>query len=155
MCVWGGGGGVCFISSCAMSNELLRSCQHFPPTHRYSTIYTMFPVFSLALDEDVSADIALMYPELYQELMKGRSLTLKTFFIWVLISIYQGQSRQLFISLLSRNYFNHKDNLGVVQMLKCVSMYRYMNVLCTYMSCNLLGIAVTVQCTYECDDHYP
>ncbi len=59
-------------------------------THRYSTIYTMFPVFSLALDEDVSADIALMYPELYQELMKGRSLTLKTFLIWVLISIYQG-----------------------------------------------------------------
>ncbi len=51
----------------------------------------MFPVFSLALDEDVSADIALMYPELYQELMKGRSLTLKTFFIWVLISIYQGE----------------------------------------------------------------
>ena len=50
----------------------------------------MFPVFSLALDEDVSADIALMYPELYQELMKGRSLTLKTFLIWVLISIYQG-----------------------------------------------------------------
>jgi len=30
----------------------------------------MAPVFSLVLDEDVSADIALMYPELYQELMK-------------------------------------------------------------------------------------
>lgn len=50
----------------------------------------MAPVLSLVLDEDVSADIALMYPELYQDLMKGRSLTFKTFFIWVLISIYQG-----------------------------------------------------------------
>ena len=50
----------------------------------------MAPVLSLVLDEDVSADIALMYPELYQDLMKGRSLTFKTFFIWILISIYQG-----------------------------------------------------------------
>ena len=50
----------------------------------------MAPVLSLVLDEDVSADIALMYPELYQDLMKGRSLTFKTFSIWVLISIYQG-----------------------------------------------------------------
>ena len=53
-------------------------------------MYTMAPVLSLVLDEDVSADVALMYPELYQELMKGRSLTFKTFFIWVFISIYQG-----------------------------------------------------------------
>ena len=30
----------------------------------------MAPVFSMVLDEDVSADIALMYPELYQDLMK-------------------------------------------------------------------------------------
>ena len=30
----------------------------------------MAPVFSLVLDEDVSADIALMYPELYRDLMK-------------------------------------------------------------------------------------
>lgn len=58
--------------------------------HSYATIYTMAPVLSLVLDEDVSSDIALMYPELYQELMKGRSLTFKTFFIWILISIYQG-----------------------------------------------------------------
>lgn len=39
-------------------------------TCSYTTVYTMAPVFSLVLDEDVSADIALMYPELYQELMK-------------------------------------------------------------------------------------
>lgn len=56
----------------------------------YATIYTMFPVFSLVLDKDVSGRIALTYPELYKELSKGRSLSFKTFFIWVLVSIYQG-----------------------------------------------------------------
>ncbi|XP_066600374.1 probable phospholipid-transporting ATPase IIB isoform X2 [Prorops nasuta] len=56
----------------------------------YGTIYTMFPVFSLVLDKDVSGKIALTYPELYKELSKGRSLSYKTFFMWVLISIYQG-----------------------------------------------------------------
>ncbi|GAB1863273.1 Phospholipid-transporting ATPase [Camponotus japonicus] len=56
----------------------------------YATIYTMFPVFSLVLDKDVSGKVALTYPELYKELSKGRSLSYKTFFMWVLISIYQG-----------------------------------------------------------------
>ncbi|XP_074605691.1 putative phospholipid-transporting ATPase IIA isoform X2 [Brevipalpus obovatus] len=55
----------------------------------YATVYTMFPVFSLVLDKDVPSHLVLRYPELYK-LMKGRSLTYKTFFIWVLISIYQG-----------------------------------------------------------------
>lgn len=51
----------------------------------------MFPVFSLVLDKDVSGEIALKYPELYKELSKGRSLSFKTFYMWVLISIYQGE----------------------------------------------------------------
>ncbi|KAK3086037.1 hypothetical protein FSP39_012460 [Pinctada imbricata] len=56
----------------------------------YSTVYTMYPVFSLVLDKDVSAEVAMTYPELYKELVKGRALSFKTFFLWVLISIYQG-----------------------------------------------------------------
>lgn len=56
----------------------------------YATVYTMFPVFSLVYDQDVSPEIAMMYPELYKELLKGRYLTLKTFLIWVLVSIYQA-----------------------------------------------------------------
>ncbi|XP_045120592.1 probable phospholipid-transporting ATPase IIB isoform X4 [Portunus trituberculatus] len=56
----------------------------------YATIYTNFPVFSLVLDQDVSPAIALTYPELYKDLTKGRSLSYKTFFVWVLISMYQG-----------------------------------------------------------------
>lgn len=56
----------------------------------YATIYTNFPVFSLVLDRDISPKMALSYPELYRDLTKGRSLSYKTFFIWVLISVYQG-----------------------------------------------------------------
>ncbi|XP_017858404.1 PREDICTED: probable phospholipid-transporting ATPase IIB isoform X2 [Drosophila arizonae] len=56
----------------------------------YSTVYTMFPVFSLVLDQDITSETAVTYPELYKDLSKGRSLSYKTFFIWVLISIYQG-----------------------------------------------------------------
>ncbi|KAJ3022558.1 putative aminophospholipid-translocase [Thoreauomyces humboldtii] len=56
----------------------------------YATLFTMAPVFSLVLDKDVSEDTALLYPELYKELRKGRSLSFKTFFIWLTISVYQG-----------------------------------------------------------------
>lgn len=56
----------------------------------YATVYTMFPVFSLVLDQDVTTEVALMYPEIYKDLSKGRSMSFKTFFGWVLISIYQG-----------------------------------------------------------------
>jgi hypothetical protein len=56
----------------------------------YSTYYTMIPVFSLVLDNDVNDEIVFKYPELYKELQKGRELNLKTFLIWVFKSIYQG-----------------------------------------------------------------
>lgn len=36
----------------------------------YATVYTMFPVFSLVVDYDVSDSIAMMYPELYNDLTK-------------------------------------------------------------------------------------
>ncbi|EDU46363.1 MgtA Cation transport ATPase [Pyrenophora tritici-repentis] len=56
----------------------------------YSTIYTMMPVFSLVLDTDVDESVANLYPELYAELKTGKSLSYKSFFIWVAVSIYQG-----------------------------------------------------------------
>lgn len=56
----------------------------------YATVYTMFPVFSLVLDQDVKPEMAMLYPELYKDLTKGRALSFKTFLVWVLISIYQG-----------------------------------------------------------------
>lgn len=56
----------------------------------YATLYTMAPVFSLVLDRDVDEGLANLYPELYKELTSGRSLSYRTFFVWVAISIYQG-----------------------------------------------------------------
>jgi phospholipid-translocating ATPase len=50
----------------------------------------MIPVFSLVLDKDVNEDLALLYPELYKELTLGKTLSYKTFFVWVMVSVYQG-----------------------------------------------------------------
>jgi len=58
----------------------------------YTTIYTNAPVFSLVLDHDIRESVALTYPELYRDLTKGRSLSYKTFFSWLLISVYQGNT---------------------------------------------------------------
>lgn len=43
---------------------------------RYATVYTMFPVFSLVLDQDVKPEMAMLYPELYKDLTKVRHLSL-------------------------------------------------------------------------------
>jgi phospholipid-translocating ATPase len=56
----------------------------------YATIYTTAPVFSLVLDRDVDEHLANLYPELYKELKSGQSLSYKSFFTWVLVSVYQG-----------------------------------------------------------------
>lgn len=56
----------------------------------YATVYTAAPVLSLVLDKDVDENVATLYPELYKELTLGRSLSYRTFFVWVFVSIYQG-----------------------------------------------------------------
>ncbi|KAI6113560.1 hypothetical protein EDD16DRAFT_1834352 [Pisolithus croceorrhizus] len=71
----------------------------------YATVYTMAPVFSLVLDQDVNEDIALIYPELYKELTKGRSLSFKTFFQWLMISVYQGGAIMIMSLVLFENEF--------------------------------------------------
>ena len=43
----------------------------------------MGPVFSLVLDEDVSDEIALRYPELYKDLVKVINTQYESFFIIV------------------------------------------------------------------------
>nr|QBH67581.1 phospholipid-transporting ATPase [Ustilago esculenta] len=71
----------------------------------YATVYTMAPVFSLVLDRDVSEDLALLYPELYKDLTKGRSLSAKTFTTWLMISTYQGGAIMILSLLLFENEF--------------------------------------------------
>ncbi|OJJ43841.1 hypothetical protein ASPZODRAFT_73331 [Penicilliopsis zonata CBS 506.65] len=56
----------------------------------YATVYTNAPVFSLVLDRDVDEQLANLYPELYKELKAGRSLSYRSFFGWVFVSVYQG-----------------------------------------------------------------
>ncbi|KAF8936726.1 putative aminophospholipid-translocase [Dissophora ornata] len=71
----------------------------------YSTIYTNAPVFSLVLDLDASERVALRFPELYKDLRKGRSLSYKTFFSWLLISVYQGGAIMILSIWLFENQF--------------------------------------------------
>lgn len=66
----------------------------------YATLYTMAPVFSLTLDCDIDEHLTRLYPELYRELTLGKALSYKTFFMWVLISLYQG----VVIQLLSQKF---------------------------------------------------
>lgn len=65
------------------------------------------PVFSLVLDYDVRDEIAMMYPELYKDLVKGRALSLKTFFTWLLISVFQGGSIMALSLVLFETKFIH------------------------------------------------
>ncbi|GAW12766.1 hypothetical protein ANO14919_021370 [Xylariales sp. No.14919] len=67
----------------------------------YATVYTAAPVLSLVLDKDVNENVANLYPELYKELTSGRSLSYRTFFVWVLVSIYQGSIIQGLSQLLT------------------------------------------------------
>ena len=79
----------------------------------YSTIFTMFPVFSLVFDEDIDEKTSMDYvnffaskvshkttisyafhcflfqPPLYQSLQKGTEMNTKTFLGWIWVSIYQ------------------------------------------------------------------
>ncbi|KAJ7280383.1 protein transporter [Mycena rebaudengoi] len=73
----------------------------------YATIYTMAPVFSLVLDRDVSEDLAILYPELYKETTKGRALSYKTFFQWLMISVYQGAAIMIMSLVLFETEFLH------------------------------------------------
>ena len=66
----------------------------------YATVYTMAPVFSLVYDRDVDENLANLYPELYKELKTGQSLSYKSFFTWVLVSVYQGSVIQGLSQLL-------------------------------------------------------
>ena len=71
----------------------------------YATFYTMFPVFSIVLDEDVDVSKVFLYPELYHELQKGRPLSYKIFYKYVAISVYQGGVIMILAIVLFENNF--------------------------------------------------
>jgi phospholipid-translocating ATPase len=53
----------------------------------------------------VNEDLALLYPELYKDLVKGRSLSYKTFFEWLMISVYQGGAIMMMSLYIFENEF--------------------------------------------------
>ncbi|KAL0482155.1 phospholipid-transporting ATPase IIB [Acrasis kona] len=71
----------------------------------YTTFYTMLPVFSIVLDEDVKEQIVFTFPELYRELQKGRALSVKTFLAWCFKAVYQGGIIMLLAIFLFENSF--------------------------------------------------
>lgn len=75
----------------------------------YATIYTNLPVFSLVFDEDVPVQAVMKFPPLYKTLQKGRSLSTKTFLIWVWKSVFQGC-----VIMLSALYFFHEPFTNIV-----------------------------------------
>jgi len=78
----------------------------------YSTVFTTLPVFSLVLDQDVTAETAMTYPEIYKELMKGRAMSSKTFFVWVLVSLYQGSVLMYGALLLFEDDYSHITSIS-------------------------------------------
>lgn len=72
----------------------------------YSTCYTMMPVFALAFDFDIPYKLCKLYPELYQDLITGKSLNKKTFYGWCLLSLYQG----IAIQSLSQKFTSLKSD---------------------------------------------
>ncbi|XP_018567558.1 probable phospholipid-transporting ATPase IIB isoform X1 [Anoplophora glabripennis] len=118
----------------------------------YATVYTMFPVFSLVLDQDVSPEIALTYPELYKELAKGRSLSFKTFFMWVLISIYQGGVIMYGALLLFEDEFIHIVAISFTSLILTelimvalnIRTWHYLMVLAELFSLGLYGLSLIV-----------
>ena len=79
---------------------LIMIFKKFPQSHLHVFLFKV-------LDKDISGKIALTYPELYKDLSKGRSLSYKTFFVWCLISIYQGGVIMFGALLLFEDEFIH------------------------------------------------
>eukprot|EP00866_Antonospora_locustae_P001524 jgi/Antlo1/1524/1815 len=70
----------------------------------YSTVYTFGPIFCTVLSSDITKENALKYPELYQDLVRERTLGFQAFFIWFFFSFYQGS----FIMLGDIYYFENE-----------------------------------------------
>lgn len=53
----------------------------------YATVYNILPVLAMYLNEDVDYGVTMIYPELYKNLLKGRQLNTKTFFLWNAVAL--------------------------------------------------------------------
>lgn len=65
----------------------------------YSTVFTMLPVFSLILDEDITRKVAQRYPILYKSSQEGTQVSAYSFLYWMFISCYQGAIIMILITV--------------------------------------------------------
>lgn len=57
------------------------------------------------VNEDIDHSVSITYPELYRQLTKGRHLSVKTFFIWVGVSVAVSFSILFFSNFIVKGNF--------------------------------------------------
>ncbi|KAK1934776.1 putative phospholipid-translocating P-type ATPase [Babesia divergens] len=83
----------------------------------FSTYYTMLPLYSLVLDYEMEESVVFLFPELYQTLHTGRVMSVKTFLIWVWISVFQGAILMMGAIVLFENSMLSMVSIG------CTSLF--------------------------------
>jgi phospholipid-translocating ATPase len=109
-------------------------------TMGYTTFYTFLPVFCYIMDSDITPEISCEHPKLYETLQKGKEFSLKSFFIWVIISIYQGS----LILMLSVWVFHSASTNIVTNAFTCLILCEYLNILTTLHKVQALSIVCLV-----------
>ncbi|EUD69086.1 phospholipid-translocating ATPase [Plasmodium inui San Antonio 1] len=78
----------------------------------YTTYYTTAPFLSLLLDVKIKKNLIYLYPEIYKNKKHKRKLDLKSFFIIVWISIFQGTVVMLGALKLFNDNYNNLINIS-------------------------------------------
>ncbi|KOB59903.1 hypothetical protein PFHG_05639 [Plasmodium falciparum HB3] len=78
----------------------------------YTTYYTTAPFLSLLLDIKIKKNLIYLYPEIYKNKKHKRKLDLKSFFIIVWISIFQGTVVMLGALKLFNDNYNNLINIS-------------------------------------------
>jgi phospholipid-translocating ATPase len=107
----------------------------------YSTVFTLLPVFSLVLDEDISKEVAYKYPILYRKVQSGSELNWYTFLYWIFISLYQAA----IIMILIIVFFKYSSFYLVTTIsFTCLIFIEFLNVFFSIHRLHIIQIAATV-----------
>ncbi|KAH9957866.1 hypothetical protein BJV74DRAFT_880134 [Russula compacta] len=81
---------------------------HGRNSYRRSAKLTQFVIHRGLIISVMQTVFSAVLPELYKELTKGRTLSSKTFFIWLMISLYQGTSTLAAIPIIALVLFENE-----------------------------------------------
>ena len=96
----------------------------------YSTIFTSLPSISVLLDKDIEKRNVLKFPNLYQVLLKGRELNLKSFLFWLFKSIFQAAV------IMSFSFLIFRDNIFLKIVTVTFTALIYLEILNVYLEIN-------------------